>query len=75
MAIQLSAEDIEFFQERGYLVIRHLLSPVEVEDLHQWAQEVYDWKPTSESIFMPYEVCSFLIVENRLSSNLQLRSE
>jgi hypothetical protein len=75
MAIQLSFEDIEFFKARGYLVISHLLSSAEVEDLHQWVQEVHNWKPTSESIFMPYEVCSLLIVKMLLFSNLQLRSE
>ena len=58
MAVQLPSEDIEFFKERGYLIIRHLLSEIEVRDLQQWAQEVQDWKPTLESIFMPYEVSS-----------------
>ena len=75
MAVQLASEDIKFFKESGYLIIRHLLSQSEVEHLHQWAQEVHDWKPTPESVFMPYEVCSLLIVENRHSANLQLRSE
>jgi hypothetical protein len=75
MAVQLPSKDIESFKESGYLIIRDLLSPTEVEDLQQWAQEVHDWKPTPESIFMPYEVCSLLVVENRLSVNLKLRSE
>lgn len=63
MAVQLPSEDIEFFKERGYLIVRHLLSQAEVEDLHQWVQEAHDWKPTPQSVFMPYEVCSLLIVE------------
>ena len=73
MEVQLPSEDIEFFKKSGYLVLQHLLSPAEVKDLHQWAQEVHDWKPTPESIFMPYEVCSLLIVEKRLFANLQLK--
>jgi len=75
MAVQLPFEDIEFFKEHGYLIIRHLLSLTEVEDLQQWAQEVHDWKPTPESIFMPYEVCSILSFDNRLFANLQLSNE
>jgi len=75
MEVQLPSKDIEFFKESGYLIVRHLLSPTEVNDLQQWAQEVHDWKLTPESIFMPYEVGSGLIFEDRLSANFQLKSE
>jgi hypothetical protein len=75
MAVQLPSEEIDFFKEHGYLIIRHLLTSAEVENLQQWAQEVHDWTPSSESIFMPYEVCSVLIAGNRLSAELQLKSE
>ncbi|KID74530.1 2-aminoethylphosphonate dioxygenase [Metarhizium brunneum] len=48
-------QQISFFREKGYLIIRDFLSPEEAENLQNWAQQVHDWKPTTESEFMPYE--------------------
>lgn len=53
----LSPQQIQFFEEKGYLIVHDLLSDAEVKDLQAWAQEVHDWTPNNESSFMPYEVC------------------
>jgi len=55
MAPSLSQDQLEFFHKYGYIILRNLLTPSETEDLKKWAQEVYDWKPEPDSIFMPYE--------------------
>lgn len=56
MAESLSGEQLSSFQKNGYLILRNLLDASEVHDLQEWAQEVHDWEPTSQSTFMPYEV-------------------
>jgi hypothetical protein len=56
MMNDLTPENVSFFKSNGYLIIRDLLSQSETQDLQRWAQEVHDWEPTADSIFMPYEV-------------------
>jgi hypothetical protein len=55
--MSVTNDQISFFKDNGYLIIRDFLSLQEVQNLQTWAQEVHDWKPTTESEFMPYEVC------------------
>ncbi len=52
----VTKEQLEFFEENGYLIVRDFLSETEVKDLQDWAQQVHDWPATPESDFMPYEV-------------------
>ncbi|KAJ5478706.1 hypothetical protein N7530_004215 [Penicillium desertorum] len=51
----LSAEQLESFQERGYLLIRGFFTPKESELLREWAQEVHDLPCTPDVSWMPYE--------------------
>lgn len=55
MAYIISPNLQKFFQEKGYLVLRDVLSESEVADLQCWAQEVHDLPRTSETPWMPYE--------------------
>ena len=55
MAYNISPEQQDFFEQKGYLVLRDVLSETEVIDLHHWAQEVHDLPQTSETPWMPYE--------------------
>lgn len=57
----LTPEDISSFKKKGHLIIRDLLSQSETKDLQRWAQEVHGWKPTADSMFMPYEVGRFVL--------------
>lgn len=52
----VSASDVTFFQDNGYLIVRDFLSPEEITDLKSWSQEVHDYDATETSEFMPYEV-------------------
>lgn len=52
----VSANDVSFFKDNGYLIVRDFLSAEEIRDLQAWAQDVHDYKPTETSDFMPYEV-------------------
>lgn len=52
----VSEDQVSFFKDNGYIIIRDFLSPEEVKSLQSWAQEVHDWTPTPESEFMPYDV-------------------
>lgn len=52
----LSEEQIQFFQEHGYLIIRDFLTSPETRGLQQWAQEVYDLPRIEGVPWMPYEV-------------------
>lgn len=52
----VSASDVTFFQDNGYLIVRDFLSPEEVTDLKSWSQEIHDYDATETSEFMPYEV-------------------
>jgi hypothetical protein len=38
----LATEQLQSFQERGYLLVRGFLDPTETKLLQQWAQEVHD---------------------------------
>ncbi|KAF2674307.1 PhyH-domain-containing protein [Microthyrium microscopicum] len=51
----VSQEQLKFFDQNGFLIIRDLLSQDEVQDVQRWTQEVHDWTPTPHSEFMPYE--------------------
>lgn len=52
----VSGNDVSFFKNNGYLIVRDFLSSEEIRDLQSWAQDVHDYKPTETSDFMPYEV-------------------
>lgn len=52
----LSEEQIQFFQEHGYLIIRAFLSSSETCGLQKWAQEIHDLPRTEDVPWMPYEV-------------------
>jgi 2-aminoethylphosphonate dioxygenase len=55
MACNISSGQQDFFEKKGYLVLRDVLSEGEVIDLQRWAQEVHDLPRTSETPWMPYE--------------------
>ena len=55
MAYTISPEQQSFFEEKGYLILRDVLSTEDVVGLQQWAQEVHDLPRTSETPWMPYE--------------------
>lgn len=46
LARSLQPEQLAFFQENGYLHLRHWFSPTRVEELRSWAQELMDWPET-----------------------------
>ncbi|TQW01086.1 hypothetical protein V2A60_002101 [Cordyceps javanica] len=51
----VSASDVTFFKDNGYLIVRDFLSPEEITNLKSWAQQVHDYEATERSEFMPYE--------------------
>ncbi|KAJ5150339.1 uncharacterized protein N7482_010797 [Penicillium canariense] len=51
----LTAEQLQSFQESGYLLVRGFFSPQETKLLQQWAQEVHDLPRTPDVPWMPYE--------------------
>ena len=51
----LSADQIQSFQEKGYLLVRGFFTAPETKQLQQWAQEVYDLPRTPGVPWMPYE--------------------
>lgn len=51
----LTAEQLQSFQENGYLLIHGFFNPEESKLLQQWAQEVYDLPQTPGVPWMPYE--------------------
>ncbi|OQU97319.1 HDIG domain-containing protein [Cladophialophora immunda] len=53
--MSLSEEQVRFFRENGYLILRDVLSEEETKDLQRWAQEVHDWPTDANSPWMPYE--------------------
>ena len=55
MEYEISFEQQKFFEERGYLILRDVLSQAETTALQRWAQEVHDLPRTSETPWMPYE--------------------
>ena len=55
MSYTVATEQQGFFDEKGYLILRDVMSKEEAIDLQRWAQEVHDLPRTSESPWMPYE--------------------
>lgn len=51
----LTAEQLQSFQEHGYLLLRDFFTAEETKLLQQWAQEVYDLPQTPGVPWMPYE--------------------
>jgi len=52
---ELTEEQLQFFANKGYLILRDILSPSQTKDLQQWAQQIYDLPRTPEVPWMPYE--------------------
>lgn len=52
----LTPEQLQSFQDRGYLLIRGFFNGEEAARLRQWAQEVHDLPRTADVPWMPYEV-------------------
>ena len=65
----LTAEQLESFQENGYLLIHGFFNPKESKLLQQWAQEVYDLPRTPGVPWMPYDEV------NRQSQQVLYRTE
>ena len=55
MAYTISTDQQSFFDEKGYLILRDVMSEGEAVALQRWAQEVHDLPRTSETPWMPYE--------------------
>ncbi|CAL5871536.1 uncharacterized protein PFLUO_LOCUS5789 [Penicillium psychrofluorescens] len=51
----LTPEQLQSFQDRGYLLIRGFFNGEEAARLRQWAQEVHDLPRTADVPWMPYE--------------------
>ncbi|KAJ5912587.1 hypothetical protein N7504_001470 [Penicillium tannophilum] len=51
----LTPEQLQSFQENGYLLVRGFFSEPEAKTLQQWAQEVHDLPRTADVPWMPYE--------------------
>lgn len=51
----LTSEQLQSFQDRGYLLVRGFFNPTETRVLQQWAQEVHDLPRTPGVPWMPYE--------------------
>ena len=52
---RLTSEQLGFFQEKGYLILRDVMSKEDTINLQRWAQEVHDLPRTAETPWMPYE--------------------
>jgi hypothetical protein len=55
MAYTISPKQQQFFDHKGYLILRDVLNEDEALDLGNWAQEVHDLPRTAETPWMPYE--------------------
>lgn len=55
MAYSISPDQQSFFDEKGYLILRDVMSEEDTVALQHWAQEVHDLPRTSETPWMPYE--------------------
>lgn len=55
MEYTITPEQQAFYEQKGYLILRDVMTKDEVTDLQQWAQEVHDLPRTSETPWMPYE--------------------
>ncbi|KAB8416348.1 hypothetical protein FH972_024868 [Carpinus fangiana] len=51
----LSGDQVDFYNEHGYLVLRNMLTHSETSELKEWAQEVHDMPATQDCPWMPYE--------------------
>ncbi|KAL4897195.1 hypothetical protein BDV59DRAFT_85921 [Aspergillus ambiguus] len=51
----LTLDQIQSFDEKGYLLIKGFFNPVETTALQQWTQEVHDLPRTPDATYMPYE--------------------
>ncbi|KAJ5192022.1 uncharacterized protein N7498_011007 [Penicillium cinerascens] len=51
----LTSEQLQSFQDRGYLLVCGFFNPTETRVLQQWAQEVHDLPRTPGVPWMPYE--------------------
>lgn len=51
----LSTQQKAFFDEKGYLILRDILSEDETKALQRWSQEVHDLPRTQDVPWMPYE--------------------
>lgn len=51
----LTSEQLQSFQDRGYLLVRGFFNPTETRVLQEWAQEVHDLPRTPGVPWMPYE--------------------
>ncbi|KKK14314.1 hypothetical protein P175DRAFT_0500869 [Aspergillus ochraceoroseus IBT 24754] len=51
----LSQEQVQFYHEKGYLLVRDFLNAGETRSLQQWSQEVHDLPRTPDASYMPYE--------------------
>ena len=56
---ELSQDQIRFFVDNGFIVLRDVFTLSETKELQEWAQEVHDLPRTSEVPWMPYEVNHF----------------
>jgi hypothetical protein len=55
MAYTITTDQLDFFDTKGYLILRDVMSSEETIALQHWAQEVHDLPRTSETPWMPYE--------------------
>jgi 2-aminoethylphosphonate dioxygenase len=74
MSYLVSEEQRQGFANDGFLVLRDVLSPTEVEDLRLWAQEVHDWPINDNVPYMPYEV-GFSLESSRPPCQLLTRTQ
>ena len=51
----LTSAQHAFFATNGYLILRDILTPREVQDLQAWSQQVHDLPRTADVPWMPYE--------------------
>lgn len=57
----LTEEQVQFYDEKGYLLIRDFFNPTETVSLQQWTQEVHDLPRTADASYMPYEVGTYYL--------------
>ncbi|KAL2050109.1 hypothetical protein ABVK25_009612 [Lepraria finkii] len=53
--VELDQDQVRFYANNGYVVLRNILSPPEIKELQNWAQEVHDLPRTPDVLWMPYE--------------------
>lgn len=52
----LTEDQIQSYNEKGYLVIQGFFNAPETKLLQRWTQEVHDLPRTPDASYMPYEV-------------------